>query len=48
MKKENNDIINKLLLVGDKFMLELHLWDSKVKKYSACGPFTKHTQLISF
>ena len=43
MNKENNDIINKFLLVGDKFMPELHLWDSKVKKYYACGPFTKHT-----
>ena len=27
MSKENNDIINKFLLVGDKFMPELHLWD---------------------
>ena len=48
MNKENNDIINKLLLVGDKFILELNLWDSKVKKNSACGPLTKHTQLINF
>ena len=47
MNKENNDIINKFLLVGDKFMPELHLWDPKVKKYSACGPFTKHGQRIS-
>ena len=39
---KSNDIINKFLLVGDKFMPELHLWDSKIKKYSACGPFTKH------
>ena len=46
MNKENNDIINKFLLVGDKFMLELHLWDPKVKKYSGCGPFTKHEQKI--
>ena len=43
MNKENNYIINKFLLVGHKFMPELHLWDSKVKKYYACGPFTKHT-----
>ena len=28
-------------------MPELHLWDPKVKKYSACGPFTKHTQRIN-
>ena len=32
MNKENNDIINKYLLVGDKFMLEMHLWYPKVKK----------------
>ena len=47
MNKENNDIINKFLLVGDKFMPEIHLWDSKVEKYSACGPFTKHEQRIN-
>ena len=23
-------------------MPEMHLWDPKVKKYSACGPFTRH------
>ena len=28
-------------------MPELHLWDPKAKKYSACDPFTKHTQRIS-
>ena len=47
MNKENNDIINKFLLVGDEFMPELHLWDPKSKKYSACGPFTKHNQRIN-
>ena len=41
-----NSIINKFLLAGDKFMPELHLVDPFVKKYSACGPFTKHTQRI--
>ena len=46
INKENNDIINKFLLVGEKFMPEMHLWDSKVGKYSACGPFTKHQQRI--
>ena len=30
------------LLIGDKFMPEMHLWDPKVTKYSACGPFTRH------
>ena len=46
MNKENSDIINKFLLISDKFMPELHLWDPKAKKYSACGPFTKHLQRI--
>ena len=46
MNKENKDIINKFLLVGDKFMPGMHLWDLKVKKYSACGPFTKNKQRI--
>ena len=46
MNKENNDIINKFLLVGDMFMPELHLWEPKVKKYSACGRFTKHEQRV--
>ena len=42
----NKDIINRFLLIGDKFMPEMHLWDPKVKKYSACGPFTRHQQRI--
>ena len=46
MNKENNNIINTFLLIGDKFMPEMHLWDSKAKKYSACGPFTRHPQRI--
>ena len=41
-----NSIINKFSLAGDKFMPELHLVDPIVKKYSACGSFTKHTQRI--
>ena len=41
-----NSIINQFLLGGDKFMPELHLVDPIVKKYSACGTFTKHTQRI--
>ena len=41
-----NSIINKFLLAGDKFMPKLHLVNPIVKKYSACGPFTKHTQRI--
>ena len=46
MNKENNGIINKSLLVSDKFMPELHFWDPKVRKYSACGPFTKYEERI--
>ena len=46
MNKENSDIINIFLIIGDKFMSELHLWDPKVKKYSACGPFTRHQKRI--
>ena len=47
MNKENSDIINTFLLIGDKFMPEMHLWDPKVKKYSACGPFTRHKERIN-
>ena len=46
MNKENSDIINKFLLIVDKFMPEMHLWVPKVKKYSACGPFTIHQKRI--
>ena len=38
-----NDIINKFLLVGDKFMM--HLKQPRFM-YSACGPFTKHKERI--
>ena len=47
MNKEKNDIINKFLLVGDKFMPEMHLYQPRIGKYPACGPFTKHTQRIN-
>ena len=40
-----NDIINKCLLAGDKFMTEKHLRQPQFT-YSACGPFTKHKQRI--
>ena len=37
-----NEIVNKLLLVGDKFMPEMHLKQPGFT-YSACGgPFTKN------
>ena len=45
--KKNNDIINKFLLVGDKFMPEMHLCRPRIGIYSACGHFTKHTERIS-
>ena len=35
-----NDIINKYLLAGDKFMPEKHLRQLQFT-YSACGPFSK-------
>ena len=38
-----NNVINKFLLVGDKFMPEIHLRQPQFT-YSACGPFTKHEQ----
>ena len=47
MNEENKDIINKILLIGDKFMPEMHLWNPKVKKYPACCPFTRHIQRIN-
>ena len=36
-----NEIINKFLLIGDKFMPEVHLKQPSFT-YSACGPFTKN------
>ena len=40
-----NDIINKLLLAGDKFMPEMRLKQPQFT-YSACGPFTKNNERI--
>ena len=40
-----NDIINKFLLAGDKFMPEMHLRQPDFT-YSACGPFTKNKERI--
>ena len=40
-----NDIINKFLLAGDKFMPEMHLRQPGFT-YSACGPFTKMKERI--
>ena len=41
-----NEIINKYLLVGDKFMPEIHLKQPGFT-YSPCGPFTKNKELKS-
>ena len=40
-----NDIINKFLLAGEKFMSEMHLRQPGFT-YSACGPFTKNKERI--
>ena len=40
-----NEIINKFLLVGEKFMTEMHLRQHGFT-YSACGPFTKNKERI--
>ena len=40
-----NDIINRFLLAGDKFVPEMHLRQSGFT-YSACGPFTKSKERI--
>ena len=40
-----NEIVNKFLLVGDKFMPEMHLKEPGFT-YSACGPFTKNKERI--
>ena len=40
-----NEIINKFLLVGDKFMPEMHLRQPTFV-YSACEPFTRHKERI--
>ena len=40
-----NNVINKFLLAGDKFMPEMHLRQPQFT-YSACGPFIRHKQRI--
>ena len=40
-----NDIINKFILAGDKFMPRMHLRQPQFT-YSACGPFTKNKERI--
>ena len=40
-----NEIVNKFLLAGDKYMPEMHFRQPGFT-YSACGPFTKKKELI--
>ena len=40
-----NQIVNKFLLAGDKFIPEMHLRKPGFT-YNACGPFTKNKQII--
>ena len=40
-----NNIINKFLLVGDKFIPEMHLIQPGFT-YSACGPFKERIQKL--
>ena len=40
-----NDIINKFLLAGDKFMSEMHFKQPQFT-YSAFGPFTENKERI--
>ena len=40
-----NEIVNKILLAGDKCMPEMHL-NQPGFTYSACGPFTKNKERV--
>ena len=40
-----NEIVNKFLLAGDKFMPEMHLKQPRFN-FTACGPFTKNKERI--
>ena len=40
-----NEIVYKCLLIGDKFMLQMHLKQPGFT-YSACGPFIKNKERI--
>ena len=42
---KKNDIINRFLLAGDKFMPKMYLKQPQFT-YSACGPFTKNKERI--
>ena len=38
-----NEIVNKFLLAGDRFLQEMH-WKQPGFTYSACGPFAKNKE----
>ena len=40
-----NEIVNKFLLAGDRFMTEMHLKQPRFT-YSACGSLTKNKERI--
>ena len=40
-----NEIVSTFLVIGDKFMPEMHLKQPGFT-YSACGPFTKNKERI--
>ena len=40
-----NEIVNRCLVVGDKFMPQMHLRQPGFT-YSACGPFVKNKERI--
>ena len=40
-----NEVVNKFLLAGDKFMPEMYLKQPGFI-YSACAPFTKNKEII--
>ena len=40
-----NEIVNQILLAGDKFMPQMHLRQLGFR-YNACGPFTKNKEKI--
>ena len=40
-----NETANKFFLVRDKFMSQVHLWQSRFT-YSACWPFTKYKERL--
>ena len=44
-KYKMNEIVNKVLLLGDKFMPKMHLKHPSFT-FSTCGPFTKNKERI--